>query len=54
MNGVDTTGPLTVRNTGGWQVWKTMTKTGVALAAGQQVARVVLDANGPNGKVGNP
>jgi len=42
-----------VPNTGGWQVWKTITKTGVALSAGQHVVRVVMDANGPGGSVAN-
>ena len=52
-NGVDKTGPIAVPNTGGWQVWKTVTKTGVTLAAGPQVVRVVLDADGASGSVGN-
>jgi carbohydrate binding protein with CBM6 domain len=53
VNGVDVTGPLTVPNTGGWQAWKTITKTGVALAAGTQVVTVVMDTNGATGSVGN-
>ena len=53
VNGVNKTGPIAVPNTGGWQVWTTVTKTGVALAAGPQVIRVVMDANGPSGSVAN-
>ena len=52
-NGADMTGPMTVPNTGGWQVWRTITKSGVSLAAGQQTLRVVMDANGASGSVGN-
>ncbi|MGH9140801.1 MAG: carbohydrate-binding protein [Vicinamibacterales bacterium] len=53
VNGVDKTGPISVPNTGGWQTWKTLTKTGVSLAAGTQVVRVVMDAIGPSGSVAN-
>lgn len=53
VNGVDKTGPITVADTGGWQVWKTLTKTGVALAAGPQLVRVVMDSAGASGYVAN-
>jgi hypothetical protein len=53
VNGVDKTGPTAVPNTGGWQVWKTITKTGVALGSGTQVIRVVMDVNGASGSVAN-
>jgi len=53
VNGVDKTGPISVADTGGWQVWKTVTKTGVALAAGPQVIRVVMDSIGASGSVAN-
>jgi hypothetical protein len=53
VNGSDKTGPLTIPNTGGWQQWQTVTKTGVSLSAGVQAVRVVLDSNGPIGFVGN-
>ena len=53
VNGIDKTGPLTIPDTGGWQSWRTLTRTGVTLAAGPQALRVVLDANGGNGAVGN-
>ena len=34
IDGVNVTGSLTVPNTGGWQTWTTVTKTGVNLTAG--------------------
>jgi hypothetical protein len=42
-----------VPSTGGWQSWATVTKTGVALAAGPQTFRLVLDTNGAAGLTGN-
>jgi Carbohydrate binding module (family 6)/Calcineurin-like phosphoesterase len=51
--GLDKTGTLTVPNTGGWQVWTTIRKSGITLAAGQQVLRLVMDSNGPTTAVGN-
>ena len=53
INGVDRTGPISVPNTGGWQSWVTIRKTGLSLSAGQQVWRVVLDSNGSTGAIGN-
>jgi phosphatidylserine/phosphatidylglycerophosphate/cardiolipin synthase-like enzyme len=54
VNGVDKTGPIAVPNTGGWQTWVTVTKTGVTLTAGTQVWRLVMDSNGAStGAVGN-
>jgi hypothetical protein len=53
VNGVDKTGPLTVPNTGGWQSWTTIRKTGVSLSAGAQAVRLVMDANGATNGVGN-
>jgi N,N-dimethylformamidase beta subunit-like protein/carbohydrate binding protein with CBM6 domain/Big-like domain-containing protein len=53
VNGVDRTGPLVVPNTAGWQTWKLVTKSGISLAAGTQVLRLVMDANGPSGGIGN-
>jgi PKD repeat protein len=53
VNGVDATGPLTVPDTTAWYVFTTVSKASVALAAGQQSWRLVFDANGPNGFIGN-
>jgi endonuclease/exonuclease/phosphatase family metal-dependent hydrolase len=53
VNGVDVTGPMTVPQTGGWDTWTTITKTGVSLSAGQQVWRLVMDTNGYSNATGN-
>jgi len=53
VNGVDRTGPLTIRDTGGWQNWVTISKAGVSLNAGQQLWRLVIDSAGSGGLVGN-
>jgi hypothetical protein len=53
VNGVNKTGPISVSDTGGWQVWKTVTKTGVTLAAGTQTVRVVMDSVGASGYTAN-
>ena len=53
MDGVNKTGPLTVPNTGGWQTWTTVRKTGVSLAAGTQTWRLVMDTEGPTTATGN-
>ena len=52
-NQIDVSGPLTIPNTGGWQTWRTISRTGVTLGAGVQVLRVVIDAAGATGIVGN-
>jgi hypothetical protein len=53
VDGVDRTGALAAPNTGSWQTWQTMTKTGIALSAGNHVIRVVMDKNGTSGHVAN-
>jgi hypothetical protein len=53
VDGVNKTGAIGVPNTGGWQVWQTISKTGVSLSAGTHVIRVVMDTNSSNGFVGN-
>jgi hypothetical protein len=53
VNGVDKTGPLPVPNTGGWQSWSSVRRSGVALVAGPQVWRLVMDSNGSTTAVGN-
>jgi hypothetical protein len=53
VDGVDRTGPIAVPNTGGWQTWQTITKSGVSLSAGQHVLRVVFLSGTPNGDAGN-
>ena len=46
IDGVNKTGTLTVPNTGSWESWTTVSKSGIAIAAGPHVMRVVLDTNG--------
>lgn len=52
VNGANKTGSLTVPNTGDWQAWTTVRRTGVSLSAGTQVWRLVMDTNGAT-SVGN-
>jgi hypothetical protein len=44
---------MTVPDTGGWQAWTTIRRSGVSLGAGIQIWRVVMDTNGVTGAVGN-
>jgi hypothetical protein len=52
FNGVDKTGAMTIPDTRGWQTWTTITVP-VALAAGTQKMRLVIDAASSAGVVGN-
>jgi hypothetical protein len=52
-NGIALTTPLTVPDTGAWQTWTTLSRTGVSLASGTQILRLVMDTAGPGGAVGN-
>ena len=45
MDGVDVTGPIQVPNTGGWQVWETVTVRDVNLMAGEHVMRIVFGSD---------
>jgi hypothetical protein len=53
IDGVNVTGPVSVPNTGGWQSWTTVKKTGVNLNAGSQVWRFVADSAGATGAFAN-
>ena len=53
VDGVDKTGALAVPNTGGWQTWQTVTKTGISLTAGTHVVRLRMVTAGSSGGVGN-
>ncbi|HEX8524619.1 MAG TPA: carbohydrate-binding protein, partial [Tepidisphaeraceae bacterium] len=53
VDGVNATGLLAMPNTGGWQSWKTVSKSGINLSAGQHVLRLAMDTNGSNGYAGN-
>jgi hypothetical protein len=51
VDGADVTGPIALPDTGGWGVWQTYTKSGVALPAGTHVLKLIVDANGSAGTV---
>ena len=52
VDGTNATQSLTIRNTGGWQAWTTVS-TSMTLPAGIHIIRVNFDAAGPSGVVGN-
>jgi hypothetical protein len=43
VDGADKTGTLSVPDTGGWQAWPTITKSGISLTAGSHAVRLVFD-----------
>ena len=49
VDGSDVSGAIVLPDTGGWNTWRTVTKTGVALTAGPHVFRLVIEANGSSG-----
>jgi hypothetical protein len=53
VDGVDRTGPLQIPNTGGWQTFQTIRKTGIPLSAGIRTVRVYLATTSSAGGVGN-
>lgn len=54
LNGVDITGPMSIPNTGGWRNWQGVSKTNIYLTpVSDATLRIVLDAIGPSGSVGN-
>ena len=53
VNGDDVSGPTDVPDTGGWDTWTTITISGIALSAGQQVWRLVMDVNAATSAVAN-
>jgi subtilisin family serine protease/predicted Rdx family selenoprotein len=53
VDGINVTGTLTVPATGGWQVWQTITRSGISLSAGSHLLRVVVDSAGTSGYLGN-
>ena len=48
MDGVDITGPISIPNTGGWQVWETITLNDINLPAGEHIMRIVFDSDYTN------
>jgi hypothetical protein len=53
VDGVNVTGTIATPNTGGWQVWQSVTRSGIALTAGAHRLRIVFDTAGAIGYVGN-
>ena len=54
IDGIDRTGLLNLPNTGGWQTWQTVTRTGLSLSAGAHVTQArVQTGTSENGGVGN-
>ncbi|MFL6253966.1 MAG: carbohydrate-binding protein [Pyrinomonadaceae bacterium] len=53
VDGNNVTGAMSVPNTGAWQSYQTVTRTGVTLTAGLHLLRLSLDTEGPQGGVAN-
>jgi hypothetical protein len=53
IDGVSVTGSLGMPNTGDYQSWTTVTKTGVSLTQGQHILRLAMDTAASNSSVGN-
>ncbi len=51
LDGANVTGAVALPNTGGWDTWTTVSKTGVTLSAGAHILKLVVDANGSGGTV---
>lgn len=45
FDGQDVTGPITIPNTAGWQVWQTVSLKNINLTEGNHIMKVVFDAN---------
>jgi mannose/cellobiose epimerase-like protein (N-acyl-D-glucosamine 2-epimerase family) len=53
VDGKDATGILTVPNTGGWQSWQSVKRSGVALPAGVHLLKLAMDTAAANGSIAN-
>ncbi|MEJ0091490.1 MAG: ThuA domain-containing protein [Limisphaerales bacterium] len=53
IDGQNVTGSVTVNDTGGWQIYQTLTKTNVSINAGPHEVKLSLDSTGANGTAGN-
>ena len=51
VDGVDVSGPIALPDTGGWNLWQTVTTSGISLASGTHTLRVIADSNGAGGTV---
>ncbi|MFN0127792.1 MAG: family 16 glycoside hydrolase [Verrucomicrobiales bacterium] len=52
-DGVDVTGPITIPDTGGWNILRTIRHPGIVLKQGPQTLTVVMDSEGPSGSIGD-
>ena len=50
IDGSDKTGEITVKKTGGWDTYTTLSKSGVALAGGRHVLRITFDTAAKKGQ----
>ena len=50
---MNVTGPLTFPATGDWNLFQTVTKTGVSLSAGKKMMRIVVDSDGGRADAGS-
>ena len=46
IDGANVTGAFSLPDTGGWDTYATVTRTGVSLPSGTHVLKLVIDANG--------
>jgi len=53
FNGADKSGPIEVPDTGGWTSLKPFSKDGVKLEAGRYAMKLVMDAGGVKGSIGD-
>jgi cytochrome c len=53
IDGQNVTGPVVVNDTGGWQIYQTLTQTNVNISASRHELRWVVDSSGANGTAGN-
>ena len=53
IDGTNVSGTMTVPNTGSWDAYQTVSKSGVYVTAGQHVMKVVMDTNDGVGFTGN-
>ena len=53
FDGKDVTGPITIPDTGGWNVLKTLHIDGVKLKKGLQLMKLAMDQNGENRGIGD-
>ncbi|MDA8743056.1 sulfatase-like hydrolase/transferase [Rubripirellula amarantea] len=53
FDGKDVTGPIDIPDTGGWEILKSIRKSGVSLTQGRQTMKLVMDKDGESGGVGD-